>query len=138
MFPGLVPGSCDIMHIKYLVHRKYSINIRNNSFSYKLKNWKVITLNTSPLPPWYKNLPLRLEIPGREIGLSWVAFSLLSPGDCGDFGNAEGFDVKLCTCSVINTHGFSIIESETKLNQFWRSPFRAIAYVLNLRDCSEN
>lgn len=59
-----------------------------------------------------------LEIPGRETGLSWTAFSTWSPKDRGNFGNADGFDVKLCTCSVTNTHNFSIIKSDTKLNQY--------------------
>lgn len=48
-----------------------------------------------------------LVIPGRETDLSWAVFSMSSPGDCGNSGNADGFDVKLCTCSVTNTHGFS-------------------------------
>lgn len=59
-----------------------------------------------------------VEIPGRNIGFSWAAFSMWSPGDCGNFGNADGFDVKLCTSSVTNTYGFSMIKSDTQLNQY--------------------
>ena len=47
-----------------------------------------------------------LEIPRRETGLSWTAFSIWSPGDCGNFGNVDGCDVKFCTCSVTNNIQF--------------------------------
>lgn len=47
-----------------------------------------------------------LEIPGREAGLSWTAFSIWSPRDRGNFGNVDGFDVKFCTSSVTNNIQF--------------------------------
>ena len=40
-----------------------------------------------------------LEITDKETGLTWADFSIWSPRDCGNFGNAEGFDLKPCTCS---------------------------------------
>lgn len=75
-------------------------------------------LNITTITPQYKNLPSKLEIPGKETGFSWDAFSIWSPRRCEYSGNADGFDVKLCTCSVTNIYAFSIINSNTKLNLY--------------------
>ena len=40
-----------------------------------------------------------LEITDRKTSFIWADFSIWSPRDCGNFGNAEGFDLKPCTCS---------------------------------------
>lgn len=89
------------------MHITYWPTIICNSFSCKLKKLEIYNSELSLITPWYKNLPLMLAIPGRETVLSWAVFWMSSPGDCGNSGNADGFDVKLCTCSVTNTHGFS-------------------------------
>lgn len=82
-------------------------SVRYQSLSYKLK--KLESCNFEIFPLSFHNikiLPSMLEIPGREIGLSWTAFSIWSPRDCGNFGNVDGCDVKFCTCSVTNNIQF--------------------------------
>lgn len=107
MFVEWLSGLYDIMHIKYLALDICSINVRSYIFlTSENKHKKVITWNIPITTPWYKNLPSMLETPGRETGLSWAAFSTGSPRNCENFGNADGFDVKLSTCSVTNTYSF--------------------------------